>query len=152
MLNVKKIIMTSYFQNGAKNSFFEILSTLARCCAPGCHFDIKTGIYFILYPIIYQNMKTELNNHSHLFVFVVLCTPSAYPFGFFDCLWFRVFNEVLYSAILFVTLSPNNNSPLLLSCLLRDQHRFFCVYGKSQTSKHVDPYEPALSLTSSHKL
>jgi len=48
--------MTSYFHNGAKNLFFEILSTLARYNASEFHLHITTGIYFILYPITYQRI------------------------------------------------------------------------------------------------
>jgi len=67
MLNVIKYNMTSFFHNGAKN-FFEILSTLARYNS-GFHIYIKTGIYFILYPISYQNIKTELKSSSKLYRF-----------------------------------------------------------------------------------
>jgi len=41
----------------------EILSILARYSTSGFHFYIKTGIFFILYPITYQNIKTELKNN-----------------------------------------------------------------------------------------
>jgi len=43
MLNVKKFNMTSFFHNGTKNFFFEILSTLAHHSASGFHLYIKTG-------------------------------------------------------------------------------------------------------------
>ena len=59
--------MTSYFQNGAKNSF------------------LKTGIYFILYPTIYQNMKTELKN---LFLFRRDCFSKLIGF-------YRFFSNVI---------------------------------------------------------
>ena len=62
MLNVKQIIMTSYFQNGAKKCFFGILSNLARYRASKYDRYIKTGIYLLLYLIIFQNIKTELKN------------------------------------------------------------------------------------------
>jgi len=61
MLNIKKFDMTSFFHNGTKN-FFEILSTLAHYRASGFYLYIKIGIYFILYSITYQNVKTELKN------------------------------------------------------------------------------------------
>jgi len=51
--------MTSYFHNGAKKFLFEILSTLAHYNASEFHLHIKTGIYFILISITYQNIKTE---------------------------------------------------------------------------------------------
>jgi len=58
MLNANKFIMRSYSHTGAKNFFFEMLSTLARYNATKFYRDIKTGIYFILYFITYQNIKT----------------------------------------------------------------------------------------------
>jgi len=54
--------MTLFFHNGTKHFFFEILSTSARYSTSGFLVYIKTRIYFIFYPIIYQNIKTEFNN------------------------------------------------------------------------------------------
>jgi len=47
-----------FFQRSARNAN----ATLARYNASEFHVHIKTGIYFILHPIIYQNIKTECKN------------------------------------------------------------------------------------------
>ena len=59
ILNLQKIIMTSYFQNGAKKYLFGILSNSARYRTSKYNRYIKTGIYLLLYLIIFQNIKTN---------------------------------------------------------------------------------------------
>jgi len=60
MLNAK-LIMTSYFHIGAKIFFWKFCQ-LSR--ASEFHLYVKTGIYH-LYPITYQNIKTELKMSFH---------------------------------------------------------------------------------------
>jgi len=55
--------MTSFSIMAPKTFFVYILSTLARYNASEFHFNKRTGIYFILYPITYQNIKIKLKKN-----------------------------------------------------------------------------------------
>jgi len=77
MLNVKKFNMTSFFHNGAKYIFFEILLTLARYSTSGFNLYKKTGIYFILYPITYQNIEIFRSVETALQSNIIFFQPGA---------------------------------------------------------------------------
>jgi len=51
--------MASYFHNGGKKFFFKFCQLGAYSASVDFIFYIKTWIFFILYPIIYQIIKTE---------------------------------------------------------------------------------------------
>jgi len=66
---MKKIIMTSYFHNGALFHFFEFLTTLVRYSAARIYFYTKTEIYvFYFYYLSESENRIKKSIHSVVFV------------------------------------------------------------------------------------
>jgi len=75
--------MTSYFHNGVKNTFFLILSNLARYNASEFH---------LYHPTTYQYIKTELKN---VFLFRRDCSSKLYMFLQIFFKFFALCDDVL---------------------------------------------------------
>jgi len=72
MPNIIKFNVTSFFNNGAEN-FLWRFSQLWRVIAPQHSFLHKNrNLYFIPYPITYQNIKTELNSILQFFQIITI--------------------------------------------------------------------------------